>query len=160
MNVEIGTETALFNFWKFFPRFSVHYFCSAQLKNQMPIIWGSFKDVWPLPCSPPVSSIGILFASHDQMMRGWGVNILEDARHWIGLLQYNPSTDERMAADTHVFGARFRKLNNNKFWGCTSTSYYYQKNFGPWFYPCFKEQITPTNTRMLNMLRCFYHRWG
>ncbi len=25
-------------------------------------------------------------------MRGWGVNILEDARHWIGLLQYNPST--------------------------------------------------------------------
>jgi hypothetical protein len=25
-------------------------------------------------------------------VRGWGVNILEDARHWIGLLQYNPST--------------------------------------------------------------------
>ncbi len=25
-------------------------------------------------------------------MRGWGVNSLEDARHWIGLLQYNPST--------------------------------------------------------------------
>jgi hypothetical protein len=24
--------------------------------------------------------------------RGWGVNILEDARHWIGLLQYNLST--------------------------------------------------------------------
>ncbi len=23
--------------------------------------------------------------------RGWGVNISEDARHWIGLLQYNPS---------------------------------------------------------------------
>jgi hypothetical protein len=23
---------------------------------------------------------------------GWGVNISEDARHWIGLLQYNPST--------------------------------------------------------------------
>ncbi len=23
---------------------------------------------------------------------GGGVNILEDARHWIGLLQYNPST--------------------------------------------------------------------
>jgi hypothetical protein len=25
-------------------------------------------------------------------VRGWGVNILEDARHWIGLLQYNLST--------------------------------------------------------------------
>jgi hypothetical protein len=28
-----------------------------------------------------------------QAVRGWGgVNILEDARHWIGLLQFNPST--------------------------------------------------------------------
>ncbi len=26
-------------------------------------------------------------------VRGWGVNILEDARHWIGLLQFNPSTN-------------------------------------------------------------------
>ncbi len=25
-------------------------------------------------------------------VRGWRVNISEDARHWIGLLQYNPST--------------------------------------------------------------------
>jgi hypothetical protein len=25
-------------------------------------------------------------------VRGWGVNILENARHWIGLLQYNLST--------------------------------------------------------------------
>ncbi len=25
-------------------------------------------------------------------VRGWWVNILEDARHWIGLLQFNPST--------------------------------------------------------------------
>jgi hypothetical protein len=25
-------------------------------------------------------------------VRGWGVNISEDARHWIGLLQFNPST--------------------------------------------------------------------
>jgi hypothetical protein len=25
-------------------------------------------------------------------VRGWGVNSFEDARHWIGLLQYNPST--------------------------------------------------------------------
>jgi hypothetical protein len=27
-----------------------------------------------------------------RVLRGWGVNILEDARHWIGLLQYNVST--------------------------------------------------------------------
>ncbi len=27
-------------------------------------------------------------------VRGGGVNISEDARHWIGLLQYNPSTVE------------------------------------------------------------------
>ncbi len=26
-------------------------------------------------------------------VRGWGVNISEDARHWIGLLQYNPTTE-------------------------------------------------------------------
>ncbi len=26
-------------------------------------------------------------------VRGWGVNISEDARHWISLLQYNPSTN-------------------------------------------------------------------
>jgi hypothetical protein len=25
-------------------------------------------------------------------VRGWGINILEDARHWIGLLQYNLSS--------------------------------------------------------------------
>jgi hypothetical protein len=29
-------------------------------------------------------------------VRGWGVNISEDARHWIGLLQYNPSTPSSM----------------------------------------------------------------
>ncbi len=28
-----------------------------------------------------------------QAVRGWGVNISEAARHWIGLLQYNPSTE-------------------------------------------------------------------
>ncbi len=28
--------------------------------------------------------------------RGWGVNISEDARHWIGLLQYTPSTMQHL----------------------------------------------------------------
>ncbi len=27
---------------------------------------------------------------------GGGINISEDARHWIRLLQYNPSTDQRV----------------------------------------------------------------
>jgi hypothetical protein len=30
-------------------------------------------------------------------MGGCGVYILEDARHWIGLLQYNPSTPLTLA---------------------------------------------------------------
>jgi hypothetical protein len=30
--------------------------------------------------------------THSPGGEGWGVNISEDARHWIGLLQYNPST--------------------------------------------------------------------
>ncbi len=29
---------------------------------------------------------------HSPGVSGWGVNISEDARHWLGLLQYNPST--------------------------------------------------------------------
>ncbi len=31
-------------------------------------------------------------AQKTREVRGVGVNISEDARHWIGLLQYNPST--------------------------------------------------------------------
>jgi hypothetical protein len=34
-------------------------------------------------------------------VRGWGVNISEDAWHWIGLLQYNPST-------TYIFSSTNR----------------------------------------------------
>jgi hypothetical protein len=41
-------------------------------------------------CPPPRTKGG---GEHTRReVRGWGVNILEDARHWIGLLQYNPST--------------------------------------------------------------------
>jgi hypothetical protein len=43
-------------------------------------------------------------------VRGWGVNILEDARHWIGLLQYNPSTPkihqlENLLQDDFAYGS-------------------------------------------------------
>ncbi len=34
---------------------------------------------------------------------GWVVNILEDARHWIGLLQYNPSTGRGIVYFPMVF---------------------------------------------------------
>ena len=41
-------------------------------------------------CPPPAPKAG---GGHTRLaVRGWEVNILEDARHWIGLLQYNPST--------------------------------------------------------------------
>ena len=33
-------------------------------------------------------------------VRGWGVNNLEDARHWIGLLKFNPSTGATISANT------------------------------------------------------------
>ncbi len=41
---------------------------------------------------------------------GWGVNILEDARHWIGLLQYNPSTGKPLDAYIHVYALRVPHL--------------------------------------------------
>ncbi len=39
--------------------------------------------------SPPQERRGV---HNRRAVRGWGVNILEDARHWIGLLKYNLST--------------------------------------------------------------------
>jgi hypothetical protein len=42
-------------------------------------------------CPPPAPKAGGGVHTRREV-RGWGVNILEDARHWIGLLQYNPST--------------------------------------------------------------------
>jgi hypothetical protein len=57
---------------------------------------GVFQNIDPPPLSqpsecvlPPHQRRG---STHSPAVRGWGVNILEDARHWIGLLQYNLST--------------------------------------------------------------------
>ncbi len=50
-------------------------------------------DPPPLPLasvSPPTKGGG--YTDTLAGVRGWGVNILEDARHWIGLLKYNFST--------------------------------------------------------------------
>ncbi len=43
----------------------------------------------PASLSSPAPKAG---GTQSPAVRGWGVNILKDARHWIGLLQYNRST--------------------------------------------------------------------
>ncbi len=48
-------------------------------------------DPPPPPTSPHRECVPLLHQMRGAM-GGWGVNISEDARHWIGLLQYNPST--------------------------------------------------------------------
>jgi hypothetical protein len=57
---------------------------------------GVFQNIDPPPPSPPSECV---LPSHQRrggggctLAGGGGVNILEDARHWIGLLQYNLST--------------------------------------------------------------------
>jgi hypothetical protein len=50
-------------------------------------------DPIPFVCTPRLWCGG----GHTRWVeRGWGVNILEDARHWIGLLQYNRSAASSM----------------------------------------------------------------
>ncbi len=44
-------------------------------------------------CPPPATKAGGTLSPG-----GGGVNILEDARHWTGLLQFNPSTAVRMCS--------------------------------------------------------------
>jgi hypothetical protein len=50
---------------------------------------GVFRTIDP-PTPLPLTSVS--FLPPHRAARGWGINILEDARHWIGLLQHNPST--------------------------------------------------------------------
>jgi hypothetical protein len=61
------------------------------------------SNVWRLPNYPPPPSpreCVLPPGVHNRWVeRGWGVNISEDARHWIGLLQYNPSTGGRVSSD-------------------------------------------------------------
>jgi hypothetical protein len=58
--------------------------------------------VWRLPTNDPPPPLHLASVSSPRIkgrevhtrraVGGWGVNISEDARHWIGLLQCNPST--------------------------------------------------------------------
>ncbi len=50
----------------------------------------SFKILTPPP--PPSPRSECVLPPHRRAVRAVGVNILEDARHWIGLLQYKLST--------------------------------------------------------------------
>jgi hypothetical protein len=59
---------------------------------------GVFRTIDPPPPSPPSECVlppphQRRGGSHSPGGEGVGVNILEDARHWIGLLRYYPSTE-------------------------------------------------------------------
>ncbi len=74
---------------------------------------GVFQNIDPPPPLHPVSVSSPRPAPKAggvhtrRAVRGWGVNILEDARHWIGLLQFNPytvSTDSEIDSYTESTG--------------------------------------------------------
>ncbi len=61
-------------------------------------VW-RLPNYWPRTPSPPSECVllqhqrrGGTHSARRRAVRGWQVNISEDAGHWIGLIQYNPST--------------------------------------------------------------------
>jgi hypothetical protein len=64
---------------------TVYYMASSELLTPPP-------PLHPASVSPPPAPKAGGGVYTRQEVRGWGVNISEDARHWIGLLQYNPPT--------------------------------------------------------------------
>ncbi len=113
------SPTSLFKtstfFWPSFPRFLFAFKTTASAENprcrwayaphthigpQSTYICRVQSCVWRLPkyWPPPLHPARVSFPRtkgglHTRWVRGgWGVNILEDARHWIGLLQHNLST--------------------------------------------------------------------
>ncbi len=70
-------------------------------------VCGVFRTIDPPPplhparvSSPRTKSGGV---HTPRAVRGWGVNNSEDASHWIGLLQYNPSTE--LSVHAHPYHA-------------------------------------------------------
>ncbi len=55
---------------------------------------GVFRTIDPPPPHHPAFGAG--GGQTRWVEKGWGVNNSEDARHWIDLLQYDPSTGESM----------------------------------------------------------------
>ncbi len=73
-------QTKLLMSWKRTTKY-LHIYCRVQSS-----VW-RLPNFWPPPPLYPASV-------SSRAVRGWGVNISEDAGHWIGLLhvQYNPTT--------------------------------------------------------------------
>ncbi len=72
--------------------------CSFYSGRVQSCVWRLPKYWFPTPlsiqrvCPPPRTKGGGYSYTLAGWRGGWGVNTLEDARHWIGLLQYNLST--------------------------------------------------------------------
>jgi hypothetical protein len=72
--------------------FAAHVFSCERVHHEVltyieyRAVSGVFRTIHHPPPLHPAS------VSSSRVVRGWGVNISEDARHWIGLLQHNPST--------------------------------------------------------------------
>jgi hypothetical protein len=69
------------------------YICRVQsCVWHLPKYWPPPPPLHPASVSSPPTKGGGWGVHTRRAVRGWGVNILEDARHWIGPLQYNLST--------------------------------------------------------------------
>ena len=82
---------------------------------------GVFRTIDPPPplhpasvSSPPAPKAG---GTHSPGGEGVGVTISEDARHWMGLLQYNPSTVCAMT-DDGLLGAGGRGGSHSELFCC------------------------------------------
>jgi hypothetical protein len=71
---------------------------------------GVFRTIDPPPPPLPLASVssprtkGGGGGTHSPGVEGVGFNSSEDARHWIGLLQYNPSTYARLELHILILG--------------------------------------------------------
>ncbi len=100
------TYAWLYNTW--YTSVSVHSHATTAwkegLKPQSTYICRVQSSVWRLPKywpPTPFPSSECVLPTHQRqggihytLAGRWGVNILEDAGHWIGLLQFNPSTPQ------------------------------------------------------------------
>ncbi len=73
---------------------------STYIYRAQSMVW-RLPNYWPPPPPPPLHPASVSSPSTKgggrgvhtrRAVREWEVNISEDAGHWIGLLQYNPST--------------------------------------------------------------------
>ncbi len=103
-------------------KFSNTAFCTKYICRVQSSVW-RLPKYWPPTPSPtsecvlpPHQRQGVY--TRRAVRGGGGVNILEDARQWIGLLRYNPST----------------AFCNLRWWSCFLYEQYYLQSgvLGPW----------------------------